>query len=143
MAKTKMIFSETLGRKESASGIGEIAARFVIVHEGREDEANSLMKSLDGIKHQQLALMIQYVGDPRLVEKFASASMKSEVRVRDGVVLIGEELLEQRIRQMTEMKPEGYKDFIREFEAGLNAIRLFHAVESGKSIDPHRARMSA
>lgn len=122
--KVSLMFSRTLGEKANAnSGLTEMQARFVIVHEGREEEAHSIMQSLDALRMAQSSALVQFAGDPTgLSQQFGAAHGRQDTHLRNGVVLIGRDAIESRIGMLEKQKPAGYEATIEAFNQGLQLL---------------------
>ena len=94
--KITMKVTDTAFLNKNASPDGEFQARFVIVHPGREQEADSIMNA------------------------FQSAGGHG-VRIRDGVVALGEEKLKQRIDQLKEIPGQEFN--VGELTRGLLKVQ--------------------
>lgn len=77
--------------KTANNGLGEHKAHFAVVREGRENEADSIVKA------------------------YSSAQGKGMVRVRDGVVAMNEKQVQQRIETLKTMPKhaETLAEFVR------------------------------
>ncbi|MDI1228601.1 MAG: hypothetical protein PSY14_13050 [bacterium] len=94
--KITMQFTDTAFFSAAADdGRGAFQARFVIVHPGREQEAESLMKA------------------------FKSSNARG-VRIRDGVVALSERQLVERIDQLSKLP--GQEAVISELNRGLDHV---------------------
>ena len=98
--KITMKFADSVFWNQGANqGLGEFQARFVIVHPGREQEAESLMTAFHSAKS---------VG----------------FKVRDGVVAIGRSNLEGRIGQLSGLGSE-HQNTVAELNLGLQAVQRY------------------
>ncbi len=94
--KITMQFTDTAFWSPAADdGRGAYQARFVIVHPGREQEAESLMKA------------------------FKSSNARG-VRIRDGVVALSEKQLNERIEQLSKLP--GQETVLGELNRGLEHV---------------------
>ncbi len=94
--KITMQFTDTAFWSPAADdGRGAYQARFVIVHPGREQEAESLMKA------------------------FKSSNARG-VRIRDGVVALSEKQLNERIEQLSKLP--GQEAVLGELNRGLEHV---------------------
>jgi hypothetical protein len=94
--KITMQFTDTAFWNAGAEdGRGAYQARFVVVHPGREQEAESLMKA------------------------FKSSNSKG-VRIRDGVVALSEKHLNERIAQLSQLP--GQEAVVAELNRGLEHV---------------------
>lgn len=107
--KITMQFTDTAFWNAGAEdGRGAYQARFVVVHPGREQEAESLMKA------------------------FKSSNSKG-VRIRDGVVALSEKHLNERIAQLSALP--GQEAVVAELNRGLEHVhKLAVAHPSGPAV---------
>ena len=92
----------TFLNEEANNGMGEFQARFVVVKPGQEQEAQNIMNA------------------------FHSTAGRG-VRIRDGVVGLGEKALNSRIEQLSGMS--GYEDTLTELQHGLESVQR-HTAEA-------------
>lgn len=101
--KVTMKFTgNTFLNEDANNGLGEFQARFVVVKPGQEQDAENLMNA------------------------FHSAGGRG-VRIRDGVVGIGEKELHRRIDQLSTLS--GYETTVEELQHGLESVQR-HTVEA-------------
>lgn len=93
---TMKFADSTFFNQGANNGLGEFQARFVIVHPGREQEAESILTA------------------------FHSAGGKG-VRVRDGMVALGEKQIQTRIEQLNKLS--GNEEVVGELHRGLQVVQ--------------------
>lgn len=99
---TMKFTGNTFLNEEANNGLGEFQARFVVVKPGQEQEAQNIMNA------------------------FHSTAGRG-VRIRDGVVGLGEKALNSRIEQLSGMS--GYEDTLTELQHGLESVQR-HTAEA-------------
>lgn len=99
---TMKFTGNTFRNDDANNGLGEFQARFVVVKPGQEQEAENLMNA------------------------FHSTAGRG-VRIRDGVVGLGEKALHSRIEQLSAIG--GSEDIISELQRGLESVQR-HTAEA-------------